>query len=197
MYFPEAARPVQNGNKVREWERKRKTVIFKSKGEEGQGPHKPFTRDKENTKSALHACIKIHIHHHHHHHHLILSLSLSLSQFWILHQNPIFNIFSSLLVPRLISHHVLCFPSFLKDLSLLCYYFDSTSKLLQSYYLYSLLTLSCLLVNDFGLVSWWVFKFYLMMCERAFSSSALILCILQIVISLPFSMFILSLWICS
>ena len=182
----------------------KESFFFLSKAKERQGPHKPFTRDKENTKSALHACIKIHIHHHHHHR---LTLSLSLSEFWILHQNPIFNIYSLLLVPLLISHHVLCFPSFLKYTTLssfLCYIlvllatcFSTWFKFqLQSYFFYSL-RLRSLIVKVGWLVAESLIFFALKMIFNVCGRIALILCILQIVILLPFSMFIPSLWICS
>ena len=52
MYVPEAARPVQNRNTERERER----VILKAREGAGTSLHKPFTRDKENTKSA---CMRV------------------------------------------------------------------------------------------------------------------------------------------
>jgi hypothetical protein len=64
MYVPEAARPVQNRNTEIEREiergrgrgRERERGDFKSRGRAGASLHKPFTRDKENTKSA---CMRV------------------------------------------------------------------------------------------------------------------------------------------
>lgn len=56
----------QNRTELEERERE-ETVILKARAEgdgNGWGAHDPLTRDKENTKSALHACIKL-LHHHH------------------------------------------------------------------------------------------------------------------------------------